>query len=37
MPIEEKRKFADFIIDNCGSFEDLEVKARDLFFKLAES
>ena len=37
MPIEEKRKFADFIIDNCGSFEDLEVRARDLFFKLAES
>jgi dephospho-CoA kinase len=37
VPIEEKRKFADFIIDNCGSFEDLEVRARDLFFKLAES
>ena len=37
MPIEEKRKFADFIIDNCGSFEDLEIKARDVFFKLDES
>ena len=34
VPIEEKRKFADFIIDNCGSFEDLEINARDVFFKL---
>ena len=37
MPIEEKRKFADFIIDNCGSFEDMEVNARDVFYKLTES
>jgi len=37
MPIEEKRKFADFIIDNCGSFEDLEINVRDVFFKLTES
>ena len=37
MPIEEKRKFADFIIDNCGSFEDLAINARDVFLKLAES
>ena len=34
VPIEEKRKFADFIIDNCGSFEDLEINTRDVFFKL---
>ena len=34
IPIEEKRKFADFIIDNCGSFEDLEINARNVFFKL---
>ena len=37
MPIEQKRKFADFIIDNCGSFEDLEINARNVFFKLDES
>ncbi len=35
--IEEKIEFADFIIDNCGSFEDLKINARDVFFKLAEA
>ena len=37
MPIEQKRKFADFIIDNCGSFVDLEINVKELFFKLGES
>jgi len=35
--IKEKRKFADFVIDNCGSFVDLEVNVKELFFKLGES
>lgn len=37
MPIEEKRKLADFIIDNCGSFEDLEINTKDVFYKLSET
>ncbi len=34
IPLEEKRKWADFVIDNSGSFEELEREARQVFEKL---
>jgi len=37
MSIEDKRSFADYIIDNSGSFKELEKNVRDVFSKLIES
>ncbi len=34
MDIEEKRKFAHIIIDNCGSLEELEKSVREIYFTL---
>ena len=34
IPLEEKRKWADFVIDNSGSFEELEREAHQVFEKL---
>ncbi len=34
IPLEEKRKWADFVIDNSGTPEDLEREARQVFDRL---
>lgn len=34
LPIEEKRKLADFVIDNSGSLADTERQVRELYAKL---
>ncbi len=34
IPLEEKRKWADFVIDNSGSYEETEKEARRIFEKL---
>ncbi len=34
IPLEEKQKWADFVIDNSGNYEELEQAARQVFEKL---
>ncbi|MEW9670732.1 dephospho-CoA kinase [Ammoniphilus sp. 3BR4] len=36
LPIEDKKKWADFIIDNSGSLEKTREQVESLFFKLAK-
>ena len=36
IPLEEKRKWADFEIDNNGSLEDLKIQTKKIFDKLVE-
>ena len=35
LPIEEKRRLADYVIDNSGSLEDTERQVRELYAKLS--
>ena len=37
LPIEEKRRLADYVIDNSGSLEDTERQVRELYAKLSGS
>jgi dephospho-CoA kinase len=34
MDLDEKKRRADFVIDNTGTFEDLELRVRDVYEKL---
>jgi dephospho-CoA kinase len=36
LPIEEKRSYADFIVDNSGSLEETKIQVRDIWEKLKE-
>jgi len=36
IPLEEKRKWADFVIDNNGTLEDLHIQTRKIFEQLVD-
>lgn len=36
LPLDEKRKFADFVIDTSGTFEETDKQARDVYERLKQ-
>lgn len=34
MPIEEKRRLADYVVDNSGSLEETEEQVKEIYFKI---